>query len=81
MSIPVHFNPVHYEGEMTEGYLDGRTDDREELPPSLSNRSASYRHGWLNGRDDRLGTPRAPAWRLRLDASAAIAEDISGAAV
>jgi ribosome modulation factor len=47
--------------DMVEGYLDGFGDKgRDDLPYSLSsNRSASYVHGWLNGRDDRRGYPRA----------------------
>ena len=47
--------------EVLEGYLDGFSDDRLELPDSLANRSDLYRHGWENGRDDRLGQPRMPA--------------------
>lgn len=39
---------------MTQGYLDGYGDDRPEYPESMSNRGARYRHGWLNGRDDRV---------------------------
>ena len=45
--------------DMVEGYLDGYKDTRDALPESLSNRSRSYQHGWLNGRDDRCGKPRA----------------------
>ena len=44
--------------DMLLGYRDGL--DREALEPS-ANRSASYRHGWANARDDRRGTPRASA--------------------
>lgn len=51
--------------EMMQGYLDGYEDDRTELPASLANRTHSYIHGWLNGRDDRLHKPRAPAYALR----------------
>ena len=45
--------------EMVEGYLDGFKDDRDNLPASLGNRSETYQFGWLNGRDDRVGKPRA----------------------
>jgi hypothetical protein len=48
--------------EMLEGYLDGFHPDAIE--PG-ENRSEAYRHGWLNGRDDRLGVPRLPADVLR----------------
>lgn len=51
--------------EVFEGYRDGFRDDREKMPESLGNRSESYRFGWLNGRDDRLGKPRAAARILR----------------
>ena len=50
--------------EMVEGYRDGFKDNRDEFPMP-SNRSAAYRHGWLNGRDDRRNRPRAPAAVLR----------------
>lgn len=56
---------MNIEREVTEGYLDGLNDDRDELPASLANRSESYRHGWQNGRDDRLGRPRMSASKIR----------------
>jgi len=46
--------------DMLEGYLDGFGDERPDYPEQ-SNRSEAYRHGWLNGRDDRVGTPRQAA--------------------
>lgn len=58
-----------------EGYFDGFKDDRDDFPESLSNRGAAYRHGWLNGRDDRHGTPRAAAADLRAAAQTAMAQD------
>ena len=61
--------------EMVEGYMDGFGDDRTELPGSFSNRSWSYRHGWLNGRDDRMNSPRACAADLRALAPAAMRLD------
>ena len=51
--------------ELIEGYLDGLGDSRSELPESLANRSETYRHGWQNGRDDRLGWPRMSAEQIR----------------
>lgn len=48
--------------DMIQGYNDGF--DRDAVSPG-PNRSASYVHGWKNGRDDRLGTPRATAAELR----------------
>lgn len=50
--------------EMIEGYSDGLTDVRTD-PPAMSNRSPAYWHGWLNGRDDRIGKPRSSAMSLR----------------
>ena len=61
--------------DMLEGYFDGLRDDRLELPKTFSNRSRSYCHGWLNGRDDRTRNPRAPAYILRLQAIMAEFED------
>ena len=60
------------EYEMVEGYLDGFDPSSPE--PS-DNRSHSYRHGWLNGRDDRRGQPRAAAAVLRKAAVAAMEAD------
>jgi len=53
--------------EVTEGYMDGFASDLDELPDG-NNRSESYKHGWKNGRDDRLVRPRASARRLREEA-------------
>jgi hypothetical protein len=61
------------EVEMAEGYRDGRNPD---CPPPSDNRSASYRHGFLNGRAEiETRNPRAPANVLRKWAEEAIAED------
>lgn len=54
--------------EMAQGYRDGR--DANSPEPS-SNRSHSYRHGFLNGRDDLMRKPRASAERLREEAAEA----------
>lgn len=53
--------------DMVDGYRDGFADERDEFPQA-SNRSDAYRHGWLNGRDDRLRAPRASAEVLRQQA-------------
>ncbi|MGU3399253.1 hypothetical protein ACLBWS_05840 [Brucellaceae bacterium D45D] len=50
--------------EMMDGYSDGRADDRIDLPHQ-NNFSPAYVQGWLNGRDDRLHSPRASAFVLR----------------
>ena len=62
--------------EMIEGYRDGRNSDNPE--PS-TNRSASYKRGFANGRDDHARSPRATAQMLRLMADEAINEDAAGA--
>src|SRR6202047_3552001 len=56
------------ETEMLDGYFDGFDPDSPE--PS-GNRSASYRHGFWNGRDDRKGRPRDSAANLRVQAELA----------
>jgi len=48
--------------EMTEGYVDGRNLNN---PMPGDNRSEAYVHGFLNGRDDAKGSPRASAAWLR----------------
>lgn len=62
-----------FHDEMVEGYLDGLRPDNPE--PS-ANRSASYRHGFANGRDDLAKSPRQPALVLRLLADQAIRDDV-----
>ena len=64
------------EEELVEGYMDGFKDTRDALP-ELSNRSEAYQHGWLNGRDDRIGQPRASASELRAIADRILAEEYS----
>lgn len=58
--------------EMIEGFRDGY--DLSAPEPS-TNRSASYRHGFANGRDDRAGKPRASHADLTLMAELAMDED------
>lgn len=67
LSTPSHSQPTEADRDILEGYLDGSKDDRTEFPSS-SNRSPAYRHGWENGRDDRLRKPRAYAQQLRDEA-------------
>jgi hypothetical protein len=60
--------------DMLEGYRDGYADDRAEM--TLGNRSGAYLHGWQNGRDDRLNSPRAAAAVIRQIGAAIVeAED------
>ena len=59
--------------EMIEGYLDGLHDHRNELP-KMNNHSPAYKHGWLNGRDDRLEKPRDRADVLRAKANMILGE-------
>lgn len=50
--------------EMFEGYVSGFEDTRLELAEGV-NRSDAWCFGWRNGRDDRIGQPRATAAVLR----------------
>ncbi len=59
--------------DMIEGYMDGR--DLSNPEPG-ENRSHSYRHGFLNGRDDLAKRPRDFAENLK--AIAAEAELLDG---
>lgn len=58
--------------EMVRGFLDGYDPD---TPEPSANRSASYRHGFANGRDDLRGESRDSAANLRVKAALAMAED------
>lgn len=58
--------------DMVEGYKDGGDPNSPE--PS-ANRSASYRHGFANGRDDLRRDPRASASVLRREAAEALEKD------
>jgi len=60
------------EDEMLEGYLDGLKADS---PAPSDNRSASYRHGFQNGRDDLAHKAGAPAAVRRWQAAQAIETD------
>jgi hypothetical protein len=61
------------EAEMVQGFMDGYDVD---CPVPSLNRSYSYRHGFLNGRDDKvLKRPRDTAERLREIAEDCIALD------
>lgn len=62
------------DAEVLEGYHDGRDPNSPE--PS-ANRSASYRFGFQNGRDDLAGQPRAFAGMIRAEGQAAEREDAS----
>jgi hypothetical protein len=51
--------------DMVAGYLAGHRSGSDELPECHKAKSVAFRHGWLNGLDDRVGTPREPARVLR----------------
>ena len=40
------------------GYMEGLSSEDLELPSRYKNSKAAFKHGWLNGRDDRIGRPR-----------------------
>lgn len=53
------------EQEMVDGYMKGFGGLTDTLPACYEAKSAAWKHGWNNGRDDRLGKPRDPASVLR----------------
>lgn len=62
------------EREMMAGYMDGLDSGSSDLPDCHKNKSAAYRHGWLNGRDDRIHKPREKASVLRARAGMIIGD-------
>lgn len=58
--------------DMVDGHMNGSDPNS---PEPLGNRSAAYRHGFTNGRDDLGRKPRESASRLREMAEQAIVED------
>jgi len=50
---------------MVRGYFAGRDSASNTLPDCHKNESPAFKHGWLNGRDDRIGKPRDVASVLR----------------
>ncbi len=62
------------EREMMAGYMDGLDSGSSELPACHKHKSAAYRHGWLNGRDDRIHKPREKASVLRARAGMIIGD-------
>lgn len=60
--------------DMVEGYLAGLHSESIDLPECHAKKSPSFKHGWLNGRDDRQGTPRERFDVLRRRANMIIGE-------
>lgn len=60
--------------EMIEGYHDGRESSLSELREG-HNYNVAYVHGWLNGRDDRIGKSRDPESVLRARADMILGEN------
>lgn len=60
--------------EMVEGYLEGLSSGASYLPEMHAKKSAAFRHGWNNGRDDRKGNPRDAADVLRRRAKMILGE-------
>jgi hypothetical protein len=53
------------EDQMVQGYLCGYNGADGALPACYAKRSPAFKHGWNNGRDDRLGKPSEKAAVLR----------------
>jgi len=51
--------------DMVRGYAAGYNSECLDLPDCHVRQSPAFRHGWLNGRDDRIGNPRERASVLR----------------
>lgn len=47
--------------DMVLGYYAGYDSGAAELPECHKDASPAFKHGWLNGRDDRIGKPRERA--------------------
>ena len=45
--------------DLVGGYRKGFKSCTLELPDCYQNYPAAFKYGWLNGRDDRIGRPRA----------------------
>ncbi|WP_439448659.1 hypothetical protein [Stenotrophomonas sp. ATs4] len=53
------------EAEMVNGYLTGYASSSIDLPDCHKRQSPAFKHGWLNGRDDRERNPRERGSVLR----------------
>lgn len=73
----VHFNAEEFGREQNQGYLEGWQAGGEEVPHSLRHRSASYRYGWSNGRDDRLGKASLSSELKLMRSNAVLAIDMA----
>lgn len=62
--------------EMVAGYMAGFRSRSDELPDCHKDKSPGFRHGWLNGRDDRNGKPRERADVLRRRAEMMIGAEV-----
>jgi len=51
--------------DMVRGYFRGLSSCADTLPDCYQRESAAFKHGWMNGRDDRVGKPRERASVLR----------------
>lgn len=60
--------------EMVRGYMAGLDSGAIELPACHLSEPIAFRHGWLNGRDDRIGQPRELADTLRRRANMILGE-------
>lgn len=46
------------ENDMVRGYIAGFNSGSLDIPACHDMQSTAFRHGWMNGRDDRVGQPR-----------------------
>ncbi|MGN8119641.1 hypothetical protein [Labrys sp. 22185] len=77
LGCEVHFSADEFCREKARGYLAGWEASGLQFLTSVEHRSASYRHGCSNGRDDRLGKQRFSAELDYMLADAALASDMA----
>ena len=75
MVAPNRFLLMSRLDEMVDGYMAGYGSGAPDLPECHKDRSPQFRHGWLNGRDDRIGKPREKADTLKRRAGMILGED------
>ncbi|MFB6649952.1 hypothetical protein ACFTQ9_21165 [Bacillus velezensis] len=66
------------ENEMVDGYMAGFSSGAMSLPDWHKGRSAAFKHGWLNGRDDRISKPRERYSVLRARADMILSRESNG---
>lgn len=61
--------------DMVAGYRAGCSSGAMELPDCYAKETVAFRHGWLNGRDDRVCRPRERYGVLKARADMILGEE------